>query len=178
VLTDAELRAVERQWAIHFPDDYRTFLVEIGRGGAGPAYGILPLVLVEGVWRWDGDGGDLVSRPQEPFPHTSAWNPVFRERGEEEDEDSYWAERDAWDEAVYWKPEQTHGAICICHEGCATRDWLVVTGPERGHMWLDDRANDGGLMPRELLGTRVTFSSWYMRWLGEAERAVEAKARQ
>jgi hypothetical protein len=178
VLTDPEVRAVEAQWAVQFPDDYRTFLVEIGRGGAGPAYGIFPLVLAEGVWRWEGDGGDLVSQPQKPFPYSAAWNDAFREREDDEDEDSYWAEHDAWGEAVYWKPEKTHGAVCLCHEGCAMRDWLVVTGPERGHIWIDDRANDEGLMPRNMKGQRVTFSSWYMHWLSEAEREVDANARQ
>jgi len=80
-LTKGELADVESQYGARFPEDYRTFLVEVGRGGAGPTYGIFPLVRVEGVWRWEGDGAELVSQPQASFPHTSAWTPDFRERG-------------------------------------------------------------------------------------------------
>jgi hypothetical protein len=175
-LTDKDLVAAERQWGVTFPDEYRAFLLEVGSGGAGPAYGIFPLVQARGVWQWEGDGADLVSDLRNPFPHAAAWNPSYPERGEDDDEDEYWSQRDAWDEAVYWKPAQTHGAICICHEGCAIRDWLVVTGPERGHVWVDDRANDQGLMPREASGQRVTFGGWYVGWLDAAERAARARA--
>ena len=115
----------------------------------------------------------MVSDLQTPFPHPIAWNPAFRERAEDEDEHDYWAERDAWDAATYFKPQQTDGAICICHEGCAIRDWLVVTGRERGNMWRDDRASDNGLSPHESMGQRVTFGTWYLNWLASAERELE-----
>jgi hypothetical protein len=32
VLADAELRAVERQWGVQFPDDYRTFSTSLDAG--------------------------------------------------------------------------------------------------------------------------------------------------
>jgi len=172
-LTAAEVEAAEGQWGVTFPDDYRTFLLEVGRGGAGPAYGLFPLVENKGVWRFKGDGGELVSDLKRPFPHEKEWNAVYREMGEDEDEDAYWEERDVWDNAVYWHAEQTYGAICICHRGCAIRDWLVVTGPERGHVWLDDRASDAGLIPREIRGERATFAHWYLEWLAATERTVQ-----
>ena len=171
-LAKAELESVEQQWDVTFPDDYRTFLLEVGRGGAGPGYGLFPLVRARDVWRFEGDGGELVSEVKRPFPHREKWNASFRERGEGEDEDAYWEALAAWEDALYFHPEQTHGAICICHEGCAIRDWLVVTGPERGHVWLDDRASDGGLMPQEIDGARATFSAWYLHWLAESERTA------
>lgn len=174
-LANKDLVSAERQWGVTFPDEYRTFLLEVGSGGAGPSYGIFPLVYARGVWQWEGDGGDLVSELRNPFPHTTRWNPTYPERDEDEDEDAYWTKRDAWNEAVYWKPEQTHGAICICHEGCAIRYWLVVTGTERGHVWLDDRANDQGLTPRESSGKRLTFGGWYTDWLKAAEREAHVR---
>jgi hypothetical protein len=62
-----------------------------------------------------------------------------------------------------------NGAIPVCHIGCALRRWLVVTGPERGHIWCDDRADQRGLYPLRLHGAdRVTFIDWYLDWLRDA----------
>jgi len=169
-LTPAEIAAVEKQWRVKLPDDYRTFLLEIGAGGAGPAYGVFPLVRERGAWRWKGDGGDLTRDLATPFPHTKAWNKTFEPRKpSKESEDDYGARRDQWNEDVYWHPKQTAGAICICHEGCALRDWLVVTGKQRGMMWSDDRADDRGLAPM-----KKTFAEWYLAWLAKAARSVKA----
>jgi hypothetical protein len=69
----------------------------------------------------------------------------------------------------YWDPSRTNGAIPICHQGCALRVWLVITGPESGRLWEDRRADCGGLFPLLLKdGSRATFSSWYAAWLEEA----------
>jgi len=161
-----EVEAVEEQFGVELPRDYRTFLLEIGAGGAGPAYGIFPLVKV-GTWGWDGEGSNLTRELKTPFPHTKAWNLSYPEMSEDEDEDAYWERREKWDDEVYWNPKQTTGAICICHEGCAIRDWLVVTGEERGRIWLDDRASDGGLIPREM-----TFADWYLKWLSVTTQSL------
>jgi hypothetical protein len=159
-LTEGEVSAVEKQYGVRLPDDYRVFLMEVGAGGAGPAYGIFRLARTDG-WGWDGDGATLTGDLETPFPHAKEWNVTFEAWDEEaEAEDDYWARRDAWNDDVYWHPKQTTGAICICHEGCALRDWLVVTGPQRGMMWSDQRADDGGLRP---LGQ--TFGEWYLAWL-------------
>lgn len=162
-LSMAELAEVEEQFGVKLPDDYRTFLLEVGSGGAGPGYGLFPLGREGGTWGWDGDGAILTGDLRKPFPHTKEWNVSFEELAEGEDEDAYWARRDAWDDEVYWNPKETTGAICICHEGCAIRDWLVVTGAERGRIWLDDRASNAGLIPRG-----KTFAEWYLAWLDEA----------
>lgn len=168
-LSERDVAAAEAQFGVKLPDDYRRFLIEIGGGGAGPAYGIFPLVRERGTWRLDGDGGDLTGDLATPFPHAEAWNASFEPWDEEaEEEDAYWERRDEWDEELYWHPKQTTGAICICHEGCALRDWLVVTGPQRGMMWRDDRASDGGLLP---IGT--SFAEWYLAWLAKAARTVK-----
>jgi hypothetical protein len=41
----------------------------------------------------------------------------------------------------------TAGAICLEHIGCAQRRWLVVSGPARGQMWDDPRADELDLRP-------------------------------
>ena len=68
----------------------------------------------------------------------------------------------------------TEGGFPICHIGCAKRIWLVVTGPEAGNVWQDDRAEDGGVYPmRDAEGRRLTFAAWYMAWLDEALKQLD-----
>ncbi|GHI10177.1 hypothetical protein Scel_84980 [Streptomyces cellostaticus] len=58
-LTQGELAELEAQTGVRLPEEYRTFLLRIGAGGAGPAYGLFPVRRVQGRWRWEGDGADL-----------------------------------------------------------------------------------------------------------------------
>ena len=65
-----------------------------------------------------------------------------------------------------WKPELIDGALPICHKGCAIRNGLVVTGSERGNIWVDDRANDLGIYPEQPeTKDRINFLDWYATWL-------------
>ena len=43
VLSERELRKVEYKYSFTLPKDYRWFIMNVGNGGAGPYYGILPL---------------------------------------------------------------------------------------------------------------------------------------
>ena len=166
--------AFEHEHEVMLPADYRDFLLYCGNGGAGPYYGVFPLGLFDGAggslvpWR-EGDGvAGILSRP---FPHSDAWN-LPDVRFEMPDEPSGEDAEDAWHEALdkeYWAPELTNGAFPVCHQGCAYRNLLVVSGPERGHIWLDGRASDQGIVPvmgRD--GGRVAFSTWYSSWLDAA----------
>ncbi|WP_341867078.1 hypothetical protein [Streptomyces tirandamycinicus] len=55
---------------VRLPEGFRMFLLPVGAGGAGPAYGLFPVRRVQGRWRWEGDGTELadLSRLAEPFP--------------------------------------------------------------------------------------------------------------
>jgi hypothetical protein len=179
-LSPAELEEAEEQFGVRLPDDYRGFLAEVGAGGAGPFYGVFPLVRVDGVWGWTGDGGDLtnVRRLAEPFAGTPI-DPaelaalLAEEPNEEGDEDpdaDYDALYEAWTEKVVdvlWRPDRTVGAICLCHEGCAYRDWLVVSGPDRGDIWADPRTDYKDLSP-----TGISFGTLYLDWLAAQEAAL------
>ena len=83
----------------------------------------------------------------------------------EEEEDKAMAE---WDEKLaehYYEGSIMDGAVPICHLGCALRQWLVVTGPESGNVWMDERVDDDGIRPLTTPeGDRVDFASWYSRW--------------
>jgi SMI1/KNR4 family protein SUKH-1 len=174
-LSEAFIRKFEEAHRIVLPAEYRGFLLEVGNGGAGPGYGLFKFGEMDennsyGPWH-EGDG--FVGVLSEPFPHTSPWNDLSEEPEQDEerdsDEDPEWEERYASWEEGYWDPANANGAIPICHLGCAYRQWLVVTGPEAGNIWCDDRTDNAGLYPLEEGGLpRVTFLQWYRSWLDEA----------
>ena len=69
-------------------------------------------------------------------------------------------------ERAYWSSSLVNGAIPICHEGCALRIWLVLTGTQKGFLWEDRRSEYGGIRPLRLAdGSLATFSRWYDEWL-------------
>ena len=178
-LSDREVTDFENTHGLSLPHDYRSFLISVGNGGAGPAYGVFKLGEMdhghdERPWS-DVFVGDLAK----PFPHTSEWNdasgmPVFDAAWEDdpEREEQYEEEYSVW-ENRYWTTGNVNGAIAICHLGCAVRQWLVVTGPERGHVWNDYRTDHAGLKPLHIGDRlRVTFRQWYQFWLEEALEAA------
>jgi hypothetical protein len=163
VLEEREVAAFEARHGIVLPPDYREFVVRVGNGGAGPYYGVFPLGEMDGD---DGHAawvpGSFVGNLREPFPHAVPWNLPEQKLNElcanEDDEELL---------RRYWVP--VNGAIPICHRGCALRDWLVVTGPEAGHVWHDALADFGGWYPvMDSRGERATFGAWYRDWLEAA----------
>jgi len=182
-LTEDEILAVEKRYSITLPEDYRIFLLNVGNGGAGPAYGLFKLGEEDdcfGFTTWE--RGGLLGDPSQPFIHQDKWNlpdsfwaeePDEQGMSEEEYEDAY----EAWivrEEELSWNPVIMNGAIPICHLGCALRQWLVVSGSEAGNIWCDDRADGNGIYPLIFDGKhRVTFSEWYMQWLDESLRSFQ-----
>ncbi|WP_030268199.1 SMI1/KNR4 family protein [Streptomyces sp. NRRL B-24484] len=183
VLAPAEVEALQDWLGTALPEEYRTFLLEVGAGGAGPAYGVFPVGRTGGRWAWSGEGADLsdLDRAAEPFPATGpdpdALAALEAERPDEEsftDEDEYDTAVAEWHRrgrALLWAADRTVGAIVLCHLGCGRREWLVVSGPERGRMWSDGRADELDLAPLlDGAGRPVTFARWYLDWLDAAER--------
>lgn len=158
---------IESRYKISLPDDYREFLIQIGNGGAGPYYGVFKLGEMDDSFDdrpWKENDG-FIGVLSEPFPHTKAWNDLPPYPEEQDDEDAYEAELEAFDE-IYWNSKQVNGAIPICHQGCAYRNWLVVTGVEAGNVWEDLRVDQKGLLPVKAKSKRrVTFLEWYNQWL-------------
>ncbi len=181
-LTAAEVADLEAWLDVDLPEDYRSFLLQVGAGGAGPAYGILP-VRREGSaeWRWVGELLEEVEPGgfAEPFPggaDPAALVGILAERplGEEFDDlADLDAALEAWEERlgeVQYDPRRTAGALCLCDEGCGLMVWLVVTGSERGRMWRDPRCNGEDLHPmRDTDGFPLDFAGWYLGWLAAAE---------
>ncbi|MER7757960.1 SMI1/KNR4 family protein [Kitasatospora sp. NPDC097643] len=188
-LTPAELAELEAHIGVALPGEYREFLLQVGAGGAGPSFGVFPVRRVQGRWRWEGDGADLadLSRLAEPFPvqgpDPERVGELLAERPEEEDFEEIEDFDDAieaWDErwgSVMFSPDRTVGAIVISHLGCAARQWLIVSGPERGRIWSDNRVDDEDLVPLlDERGEPMTFTRWYLDWLDECESDHQARA--
>jgi hypothetical protein len=156
---------------MQLPDEYRAFLTALGNGGAGPYYGIFPLGLFDGsggaAEPWDGVEG-IVGRLDQPFPLRAAWNLAAsrfeppEEFASEDEEDRWYAEL----EAESWRSDHVNGAFAICHHGCALRTYLVISGVERGNVWFDRRAENGGIQPHsDDAGRHMPFLRWYELWL-------------
>jgi hypothetical protein len=176
-LTSAELNELEDQIGVELPADYQQFLLHVGRGGPGPFYGITSVRRVEGRWAWCSDGyKHQAVNLAEPFPlQASDWRVQADLEADQPDwfafatQANYEAAVQAWHDrhdTIVFNPRRTYGAIPICDEGCGLREWLIVTGPERGYIWLDHRADGRGLTPAWLPHhRRITFGQWYVDWL-------------
>lgn len=161
-LSEAEILAFETVHQVSLPPDYRYFLRYLGNGGAGPDYGIFSLGTWEGDKSWVGNDW-LVGKLAEPFPHTTAWNPVPFDPEKDEPDDSILDEIGE----EYFATKHVNGSMPIGTIGCGIWFILIVAGPEYGSVWIDRRVDWRGL-------SRVhpTFSSWYLQWLSDAEKAV------
>lgn len=177
-LSEADLAAAEAQFGVQFPEDYRDFLTAVSAGGAGPCYGLFPLGRdAAGHWAWRGDGAQLtdvtaLGTTFDPGDIGATLTQLKATQPPADDQNACQDWLNRW-ENVLWDNKRTRGAVCLSHEGCAYRDWLIITGPLRGQMWHDGRASDADLAPRTAEdGNPLTFGRWYTNWLNEAEQTV------
>ncbi|NWF68096.1 MAG: SMI1/KNR4 family protein [Chloroflexi bacterium] len=139
-LSVAQVAAFEQEWQVRLPEGYRDFLLQVGGGGAGPYYGVLPL----------GYHKAALSLLREPFPHGGDWN----EEHLSDDE--------------YLDDSLTRGAMRICNTGSGGYELLVVTGAARGTIWADGRYANQGLLALPHSHNplrRMDFLDWYLDWL-------------
>jgi hypothetical protein len=174
VLSEGDLEEIEDQFGVRLPEEFRDYLVEVASGGAGPGYGVFVLQRgSSGRWGWEGDGAELTDLNSlnfafEPADLTAELVQLDAQAPSVDREQAYEAWMDQRDNLL-WDPARTRGAVCLSHEGCAYRDWLVVSGPQRGQMWDDARAGDVDLAPATTPGGVHSFASWFRGWLSTAE---------
>ncbi|MFE5208785.1 SMI1/KNR4 family protein [Streptomyces sp. NPDC056600] len=171
-LDEQELRAVERGLGTHLPKEYRTFLGEVGAGGAGPDYGLFPLrPPAPGAPPATGHAA-LPFRPE----RTAELDRLERaepRRADHPDEAALAAAYAAWTARCDELDDTlTQGTLCVSSQGCGYYSLLVVTGPLRGTMWDDVRAVGEGVLPirRKDDDRPLPFTDWYLHWLTTAER--------
>jgi hypothetical protein len=168
-IAEAELAALEAEHGIQLPADYRAYLTQVGDGGAGPWQGLLPIheairqslesspggltdTFRHGrVYRFPGDAcrwfqfRDPRKHAYVPFPPDEALSPSF-----------------------------VAGSLIIAHGkpkgGLPQCYRLVLTGPERGRVWWDDRARIGALGPCAKGSPHIPgagFREWMLLWLAD-----------
>jgi hypothetical protein len=143
-LDEKSIGAFEQAHGILLPNGYRQFLLLAGDGGDGPPfYGLDPLVPLAD------DNSDVQARywvelpdVRQPFPFTRYW---IWDQGQETDEGTT--------DQVKW------GSIRIGHDGCGAYWHLIVTGPERGNVWM---IAGEGIQPA---CPKRDFLTWYEDWL-------------
>jgi len=156
---------IESLMGCRLPEQYRRFVTEFADGGAGPEYGILPL---ERLLKPHQDRSWMaeLARPF-PAPTTVA---EMREIG-------------------YSAP----GVLMVSEIGCGAHYWLVLSGSQRGFVWVQNpdaewgpELSDNSHVPAysEKAGTdpifeaalaspdslRLEFVDWYVKWLDESLR--------
>lgn len=185
VLTPVEIAEVEAQFGVALPDEYRTFLAEVGAGGPGPGR-LTSLCRIDGTWGWlwHGGGHHWQLDPSAPFVETEDWadqqiatlraaghEPTTRDEDEDYLDDYRKAFGDSGEEA--WHLERDRGAIFISDNGCGMTGWLIVVGPHRGELRDRDCAVNPPYEPYvDAEGNRHTFRTWYLQWLEQRERAA------
>ncbi|MFI9772234.1 SMI1/KNR4 family protein [Streptomyces sp. NPDC052415] len=151
------VRSFEAEHGIVLPEPYRTFVAEVcdGLRAGPPYYGLLPFAQTPSDWGFD--------RPErllaEPFPLTATW---MWENDEEDGQALSDADIEARMDAAF-----DHGSLLLGTDGCGMYWHLVVTGQQRGHIWLIDEngAIPVGISPgiSPMPGT-PGFTGWVTKW--------------
>lgn len=147
----------EKRYSIVLPDDYKAFLLYIGNGGFGPEQGLRSLEDSAIDFKLIGKPDIALDRQ---FPYAESWNEKWISTF---DWDEDYPDSDLVDD--YMATSHIDGCLQICHLGHGNTCLLVVNGESYGSVWLDGRADYGGLRPIVSNGVPVSFLEWYLSWL-------------
>ena len=139
-LTPARLEEIARASGATLPEDYERFVLEVGDGGSGPGYGLLPLdhpTQLASMGKRCDLGGALTP-VRDPDPETKAF---------------------------YDSDARLDGTVILSDHGCCYLSVLVVDRASAafGRVYADLRSADVGLIP-----THPSFGDWYDEWLRDS----------
>lgn len=144
--TEDDVAALEREAGIILPDAYRAFLLLVGDGGKGPpAFGIDSIDQLADEYAWDRETTFAILARKFPYAKDLVWDEM--DAAPDEDADDFEGQSDS----------PTAGFLPLGTDGCGAFYGLVVTGPERGNVWLID--SNGVFRQGE-------FIEWLEDWLG------------
>ena len=151
-LSESHLLTFEEKHKITLPDDYRLFLKEVGNGGVGPYYGMFPLENFYQSRFYDGSDENCIGNDflQTPFPYSKN-NPFVENEMDDDLTDEVYAQ-----EFI----KNLNGTITLAHQGCGYFDMLIVSGEDKGKVWIDARVSDYGMNC-----IFDSFTEWYFHWL-------------
>ena len=144
-LGEEKVAALEKQWGIRFPEDYRYFIVNVAASGNTPYYGL-------------SDPQTVAKNLDKPFP-LRLNEPIIVFNLDSDEYCSFWKEGGGCDQVC-------NGFLELCHEGCGMFCVLVVNSsyPEvYGTVWFKDFANDFGLAP--LVNPKTKQYLHFLDWL-------------
>jgi hypothetical protein len=154
-ITEDELMQFEKKNRIKLPKDYRNFIKTIGNGGCGPDFGLFKLKT--GIYDipFNKKQSEIINLEKE-FKFIDFWNL------EEFPKDDYDIWLDEYDN-IKW----TNGMLRINHLGSGKYSNLIISGKEKGNIWIDSRTNEGGIYPSNNYNTALKndFLSWYLYWV-------------
>lgn len=171
VLTDLRIAELEAAAGVRLPDDYRDFLLEVGDGGAGPGYGLVPFdqaeqqALMEGVFAPHGIEPLEVPKERAPSEPGVASEPIPESAtatGSGPTTASSSASSTTGQRVSLLLP--WHGVVLLSHLGCGYLAYLVLEGPHRGQVWMDLGSNG----PAARIAPH--FIAFYTDWLSAAQR--------
>jgi hypothetical protein len=143
-LSERQVAAFEKRHHITLPEGYRRFLIKIGNGGDGPPHYRLVTL---------GKGPNSANQDEvrywEQLPHVHLAFPFT--------EPWVWEGGDVSEEGT--EEQVRHGSIFLGEDGCGM-DWhLIVTGAERGNVWMICGEGVVPTLPKR------DFLTWYEDWL-------------
>lgn len=140
----AERASFEKDESVRLPEVYARFLMDVGNGGIGPWWGLERAEHSSPCF--DYPHPPDVGRLGRPFPHRRAFYPELK----------------GAHTVVHLEdlsPQHIQGTVLLARAPGKTLR-LVVSGPERGHVWADERQSVRGLHP-VVRGGPYSFLAWY-----------------
>ena len=199
VLPPEELEAWEELMQVTLPEDYRTYLTQLGNGGAGPAYGLAPLrcprdEIAQYLRRpciYSEDQTEKFEDVLRRFVHWYSMDddwalyleyfpdapPLGEEKWQKPLHRQWSGKLDAaLDEAVV-SPLLHYGQYMIANEGCAGDVYIILNGSHRGYVHCSTTDCDPALAypePRTFArykedNLNETFADYFMSYVDRTE---------